>query len=56
MSTDSKRNLVVRVDPELLERAHEVARERDLTVSQLVRKLLRDAYARRRPATSEATS
>ena len=50
MPSDGKRNLVVRVEPELLEQAHELANDRDLSVSQLVRKLLRDAYARRRPS------
>ena len=44
---DRNRNLVVRVDDELLDMAHAVAEDRDAPVAHVVRTLLREAYRRR---------
>ena len=46
-TAETTRNLCVQVPAELLDQAHEVAKDRDLSVSQLVRALLRDAYTAR---------
>ena len=40
-------NLCLRLPVELLDQAHEVAKDRDLTLSQLVRDLLRQAHLAR---------
>ena len=40
-----KERLVLRIDPELKERVQEKAQEEDLTLSQLVRRLLRQWLA-----------